>query len=52
MCAYQIGRIFRERELSCHLSTHARTAGLKRHNLESIVRRQLDIYKELDRSIA
>lgn len=51
MCAHQIGRLFRERELGHRLSVNARGAGLKRHNLESIVGRQQDIYQVINRTI-
>jgi len=47
MCAYQIGRVFRERELNCHLSEHARVAALKRHDPNTIFQRQHEIYQEV-----
>ena len=47
MCAYQIGCIFRQQELRHRLSAHARAAGLKRHDHESIVRRQVQIYQQI-----
>ncbi len=47
MCAHQIGRIFRERELGRRFSVQARSAGMKRHDTESVVRRQKAIYQEI-----
>lgn len=47
MCAHQIGRIFRERELVRRLSVQARSAGMKRHDPESVVHRQKAIYQEI-----
>jgi glycosyltransferase involved in cell wall biosynthesis len=47
MCAHQIGRIFRERELDRRLSVQARSAGVKRHNPESVVQRQVQIYQQI-----
>jgi len=44
MCAHQIGRIFRERELGRRLSVQARSAGMKRHDPESVIQRQDAIY--------
>lgn len=46
-CAHQIGRIFRERELRRRLSVQARSAGMKRHDPENVVRRQKAIYQEI-----
>ncbi|HAW09324.1 MAG TPA: hypothetical protein DCW42_09235 [Bacteroidetes bacterium] len=45
MCAHQISRIFRDRDLVGRLSANARAEGLKRHNIESITARQYAIYK-------
>jgi glycosyltransferase involved in cell wall biosynthesis len=47
MCAHQIFRVFSEPELRNELSTNARKAGLKRHNLDCIVKEQLVIYKKV-----
>jgi hypothetical protein len=47
MCAHQIGRIFRERELGRRLSVQARSAGMKRHDPESVVQRQDAIYQQI-----
>jgi glycosyltransferase involved in cell wall biosynthesis len=47
MCAHQIVRVFNEPELRNRLSTNAREAGLKRHNLNRIVQEQLAIYKKM-----
>ena len=47
MCAHQIGCIFRKQELCHRLSVHARAAGMKRHDPESVVRRQDAIYQQI-----
>ena len=47
MCAHQIGRIFRERELGQRLSVQARSAGMKRHDPESVVQRRDVIYQQI-----
>ena len=52
MCAHQIIRIFSEPELRTNLSTYAREAGLKRHNLNTIAQKQLVIYNRIIHNIS
>ncbi len=47
MCVHQIGRIFRERDLGRRLSVQARMVGIKRHDLESIIQQQTEIYQQI-----
>jgi len=46
MCAYQLGRIFRERSLGYRLSESSRETGLKRHAFQAIIQRQIEIYQQ------
>lgn len=50
MCAMQIEKILKDKELAERLSDNARTIGLKRHDAKAIISKQLKIYEELIRT--
>jgi glycosyltransferase involved in cell wall biosynthesis len=47
MCAHQICRVFNRPEISANLSLNAREVAMKRHNIDSIVQKQLLIYRKV-----
>ena len=47
MCAYQLERVLTDKALAEDLSRHARALALVRNNPETVVNRQLEIYRQV-----
>ena len=47
MCAAQLERVFRDRELATRLSRQARNTAIRRHDRKHLVGRQIETYKQV-----